>query len=307
MSRVARVRSGEVELHVVSYGAPGKPPVLLVHGFPDCHAVYSEVAADLARDHHVVAFDLRGVGESTAPEDATGYRIDAILPDLSAVADACFGSGSRFHLVGHDWGSVLGFSYVAEGPDRDRALSFTSVSGPHVRMMWDAAFRNARSGGWRGAASQAAASWYVFALHLPRLPEALFELAGPVVFRRILERSGVPAKDPYLAQSRDEVLARSIGTMNLYRQNALRPPPMPSPRSITTPIRLVVPTLDPFVRPESFAYLRDYATDVVVDRVEASHWLPRSHPALFASAVRTQVADVARRSRDAHPRISGRS
>ena len=288
-SVVHRVLSGGVALHVVEFGQRGRAPVLLVHGFPDCHEVFSEVIEDLARDYHVVTFDLRGVARSAPPRDASGYRIEAILPDITAVADAVFGRGVEFHLVGHDWGSVLCFSYVAEGRDRDRAKSFTSVSGPHVRLMWDAAFRNMRSGGLSGAISQALASWYVFAMHLPRVPELLFRLAGPQVFRAALERGGVPHGDRYLDVSTEDVLARTVGTMNLYRQNALRPPPMPAPRSISVPIRLVVPTRDPFVKPSTFTNLADYATDLVVEEVDASHWLPRSHPSLFAAAVRESI------------------
>ncbi|MBC7171070.1 MAG: alpha/beta fold hydrolase, partial [Polyangiaceae bacterium] len=143
--RTKRVSSGEVELHVVEAGEVGRPPVLLVHGFPDCHEVYSEVIPDLARDFHVAAFDLRGVAKSSAPRQSSGYRIEAVLPDFNAVIDSVFGEGAAVHLVAHDWGSVLSFSYVASADGQARVRSFTSVSGPHVALLWDATLRNVGS------------------------------------------------------------------------------------------------------------------------------------------------------------------
>jgi len=305
VTRVHRVKSGDVSLHVVEAGERGKPPVLLVHGFPDCHEVYSHVVDELSREFHVATFDLRGVAKSTPPRDPSGYRIEAILEDITAVIDHVFGRTAKVHLVGHDWGSVLCFSYIAEGRDKHRARSFTSASGPHVRLMWNAVFRNATSLGLRGAVTQAFASWYVFAMHLPVVPESLFRYAGPYVFRRVLELCGVPKGDAYLDITREQVLERTLGTMNLYRQNALRPPPMPAPRSITVPIRLLLPIHDPFVRPETFAFLRDFATDLEVRRVDANHWIPRSHPALFASEIRSHVERI--ESKTSQPMTAGKS
>ncbi len=293
MTRERRIRSGEVELHVIEAGVEGRTPVLLLHGFPDDAGVYSHLMTELARDCHVVTYDMRGVGRSTAPKSPSGYRIDALLADVTAVIDAVFGPRSTAHILGHDWGSVIAFSYVAEGRDRARVRSFTSVSGPHVALMWSAGFRLAREGATRGGAlRQLLASWYVLALNVPFLPELFFRLAGPSTYRRALMRGGVPASDPYLAVSARDVWSRTRHAIELYRQNALRPPPLPPPRSIDVPLCVLLPEDDPFVRPEVFTFLSEYATDLAVHRMAASHWVPRSHPHELAAAVRALVDRV---------------
>ena len=59
-----------VRIHARVGGAG--PPVLLLHGYPQTHAIWHEVAARLAQDHTVVAADLRGYGDSDRPaSDAT--------------------------------------------------------------------------------------------------------------------------------------------------------------------------------------------------------------------------------------------
>jgi pimeloyl-ACP methyl ester carboxylesterase len=295
MLRHRTVASGEVSLHVVEAGDPASPPVLLVHGFPDCHEVYSDVFADLARDFHVAAFDLRGVASSSAPAHPSGYRIDAILPDFTAVIDAVFGEGAKVHLLGHDWGSVLAFSYVCDPIGRTRVRSFTSVSGPHIALMWASTFDSARRGGLRGlgaALHQLASSWYVFALQTPRLPELAIDRFGRSIYRRALRDGGAPADDPYLDLSNEEASRRMRNAIELYRQNAVTPPEMPAPSSITTPLLVLVPTRDPFVRPGVHARLGEYATDLELRPIDASHWVPRSHPALLAEALRGHARRV---------------
>ncbi len=69
------VRTGGVELCVAELGDPERPAVVLVHGYPDSKEVWSRVAPRLAERFHVVAYDVRGHGRSTAPRRcAAGSR-----------------------------------------------------------------------------------------------------------------------------------------------------------------------------------------------------------------------------------------
>lgn len=293
--RTRRVRSGHVELHVAELGTPGAPPVLLVHGFPDRHEVYSEVMADLCRDHHVVAFDLRGAGRSSRPSRASEYVIDKVLVDFSAVIDAVFEPGTRVHLVGHDWGSCLSFSYLCDPAGKRRVQSFTSVSGPHLGLMWEAnmsALRSRDAARRRAALSQTLASSYAFAFQLPWLPELALWSVGPRLYRRALVHGGAPPDDRYLRVTRGEVALRALGTLNLYRANVLHRPEKPAKNSLTTPLLVLVPERDPFVHPHLYERLGEYATQLEVRRIAAGHWLPRSHPKLLAGAVREHAARV---------------
>jgi haloacetate dehalogenase len=64
----ATIDTGEAQIEV-RHGGSG-PPVLLLHGSPETHAMWHKVAAGLARDFTIVAADLRGYGDSSKPPSA---------------------------------------------------------------------------------------------------------------------------------------------------------------------------------------------------------------------------------------------
>src|SRR5687767_14292916 len=62
------------------------PPIVLLHGFPQTHLMWRNVAADLAADHTVICPDLRGYGASDKP--AGGYDKRTMAADVVALAEA---------------------------------------------------------------------------------------------------------------------------------------------------------------------------------------------------------------------------
>src|SRR5262245_36939761 len=79
---------GGVQLHVVEAGNPDGRPILFLHGFSQSGLAWSrQLDSELARDHHLVAMDLRGHGLSDKPRDAYGdSRMWA--DDVRAVIDS---------------------------------------------------------------------------------------------------------------------------------------------------------------------------------------------------------------------------
>ena len=122
-----RVRGDGVDLAVYEQGDRSRPTVLLVHGYPDTHAVWDEVAARLAERFHVVRYDVRGAGASSRPFGRRRYTFEYLMADMEAVLDAT-APERKVHLVGHDWGSIQSWEAVCTTPDR--FASFTSISGP---------------------------------------------------------------------------------------------------------------------------------------------------------------------------------
>ena len=61
------VRNGDVALAVFEAGNPDRPTLVMVHGWPDTHLMWTEVARLLADDFRLVAYDTRGQGSPTSP------------------------------------------------------------------------------------------------------------------------------------------------------------------------------------------------------------------------------------------------
>ncbi len=126
---MTEVVSGGLRLAVYAEpGGPG-PVVLLVHGYPDTHAVWTMIHAELGSELRVVRYDVRGAGASQAPRQRAGYRLEHLAEDLFAVADAV-SPDAPVHLVAHDWGSIQAWHAVTDPRAAGRIASFTSISGP---------------------------------------------------------------------------------------------------------------------------------------------------------------------------------
>src|SRR5438067_11741555 len=79
--------AGGVRLCVVEYGADvrdaGRPAVVLLHGYPDSKEVWSPVAELLAERFHVVLYDVRGHGRSSAPSPLKGgFTLEKLTEDF---------------------------------------------------------------------------------------------------------------------------------------------------------------------------------------------------------------------------------
>lgn len=94
---------GDVVIHGVVGGSG--PPLLLLHGYPQTHSIWHQVAVRLAEHFTVVATDLRGYGGSSKPEGLTdhgNYSKRAMAEDQVRVMTSL--GFDRFRVVGHDRG-----------------------------------------------------------------------------------------------------------------------------------------------------------------------------------------------------------
>jgi len=95
------------------------PPLLLLHGYPQTHAMWHKVAPMLAQHYRVIAADLRGYGLSgKPPTDAnhSPYSKRAMAVDLITMM-AHFGH-SEFRVVAHDRGARVAHRMAMDWPDR---------------------------------------------------------------------------------------------------------------------------------------------------------------------------------------------
>jgi haloacetate dehalogenase len=104
------------------------PPVLLLHGHPQTHAMWHRVAPQLARDFTVVCADLRGYGDSSKPPttpDHEPYSKRAMARDQVEVMQAL--GFERFAVVGHDRGGRCAYRIALDHPERVLALSVLDI------------------------------------------------------------------------------------------------------------------------------------------------------------------------------------
>lgn len=103
------------------------PPLLLLHGYPETHAMWHELAPSLAEEYSVVCPDLRGYGDSRGPPDPTteAYSNRAMAADMTALMSE-FGYDT-FRLVGHDRGARVSYRLALDSPERVSRLAVLDI------------------------------------------------------------------------------------------------------------------------------------------------------------------------------------
>jgi pimeloyl-ACP methyl ester carboxylesterase len=97
-----------VRLHYLIAGQGD--PVVLLHGFAETSHMWLPLIAKLSDNHTVIAPDLRGFGESSAPDD--GYTKAAMARDIHGLVESL--NYDRIRLVGHDIGLMVAYAYAAK-------------------------------------------------------------------------------------------------------------------------------------------------------------------------------------------------
>jgi haloacetate dehalogenase len=121
-----RVGARDAEINAVRGGAG--PPVLLLHGYPQTHAMWHLVAPRLAEDFTVVATDLRGYGDSSKPfgsENHATYSKRAMAADGVQVMESL--GFPSFGVVGHDRGGRVGHRMALDHPDSVTRLAVLDI------------------------------------------------------------------------------------------------------------------------------------------------------------------------------------
>jgi len=169
-----KIRTSGATINLVHGG--GGDPLLLLHGYPQTHAMWHKVAPQLARDYTVVCADLRGYGDSSKPKglpDHANYSKRAMAKDMVEVMRAL--GHERFHVVGHDRGGRVAHRMARDHGARVRSLTVLDIS-PTLKM-------------YRGTNLQFAKAYYhwFFLIQAAPIPERM--LAGQAPFY-LLKRLG---------------------------------------------------------------------------------------------------------------------
>jgi pimeloyl-ACP methyl ester carboxylesterase len=115
-----------VRLHYLIAGEG--EPIILLHGYAQTSHMWRPLIVELSKTRTVIAPDLRGFGESSAPPD--GYTKAAMAQDIHALVKSL--NYDRIRLVGHDIGLMVAYAYAAQYPDEVDRLVLMEAFLPGV-------------------------------------------------------------------------------------------------------------------------------------------------------------------------------
>ncbi len=119
-----KLAANGIELHALDEGEG--PLVVLCHGFPELAFSWRHQLRALTHaGYRVVAPDMRGYGQSSAPSAVEAYDVVSLCGDLCALLDALGEESAVF--VGHDWGASVVWQLAVLHPERVRAVAGLSV------------------------------------------------------------------------------------------------------------------------------------------------------------------------------------
>lgn len=254
------VNGTSLEVHDSGEGSA----VLLLHGYPDTHMVWRhQIPALNAAGYRTIAPDLRGFGRSDKPSEISDFGVAEHLGDLVGVLDHL--GVERVHVVGHDWGAVIGWAFASLLAPRTAGLAALSVG--HPMSFSKAGFE------------QRAKSWYMLLFQFRDVAEQWLSQSDFANFRTLLTDHLDP--EEVISRMRDpEALTAGLG---IYRavlppESLLSPPKFPSVPQL--PVLAIWGSGDRFSTEKTMTASEEYVMEAWrYERVEgAGHWLQLEAP-----------------------------
>lgn len=266
---------------VIDTGPRDGDPVILLHGFPERASSWEQVAARLHEAGlRTLAVDQRGYSPRARPRRVRDYRTTELADDVAVLAELLHEqTGRRPHLVGHDWGSAVAWTFAMRHPDLIRSL--TAVSVPHPGAFLRSEFTS----------TQFLKSWYFVPFTAPFVMTALAR--RPRLIDPMLRRFGMTPAE--VARFHTGIVAYGVLPYGLhwYRAMALADRGLLA-EQVRVPTTLVWSDGDVAVGRHGvegtaarMAPEADYRL-VVLEGV--THWIPTQAPEPLAAAILARVA-----------------
>lgn len=260
------------------HGGKG-PPLLLLHGNPMTHVMWHKIADKLAREFHVVAADLRGYGDSSAPdagENNINFSFRAMAQDQVEVMEKL--GYKEFRVAGHDRGARTTYRMCLDHPKRvTKAALIDILPNYHI---------------WNNTSRQwAQSSWHwVFMAQPSPFPETMM---GAVPARWFMEKKlskpglGLSFFDPrafdeYVRCFNEKTIRgscadyRACVTCDLEMDTADRK----AGRKAECPLLVIwgAKSHTGRVYDDVLGIWRDYGTNVTGGAIDCGHYVPEEKP-----------------------------
>jgi pimeloyl-ACP methyl ester carboxylesterase len=270
------IHTNGIKLHYVTQGEG--PLMLMLHGFPEFWYSWRHQIPEFARDHKVVALDLRGYNDSEKPEAKSAYVMAEFIKDIKGVIE---GLGyDRCVLVGHDWGGAIAWSFAYAYPALLDRLIVLNL--PHPAKFAE---------GLR-TPQQLLRSAYIFFFQIPVLPELLIQLndfqaleaafKGMAVDKTTFSNDDIEAYKNAFAK-RDALTA----TLNYYRNMFAQGLTTSDWGILTVPTLLIWGEADAALGKELTYGTEKYVQDFRIRYIpNCSHWVQQEQPQLVNQLMR---------------------
>ena len=282
-----------VTLNVALAGDPAGSAVILLHGFPESHRTWREIAPRLQDRVRLIMPDQRGFAGSDRPQDVEEYQTAKLVDDVFALAGAL--GLEQFALVGHDWGGAIAWPAALRADPRLTRLVI--INAPHPTIFQKSVIEDE---------DQRAASQYITAFRTPGFEKAIevmgYEKFFEKTFARHVNLGSIPEaeKRQYIADWSQP--GGLTAMLNWYRAaKVIVPPP-----GVTVPLpdwllrafpKVKVPTLviwgmkDTALLPLQLDGLEQLVEDLTIVRLpHASHFAPWEMPDDVADALKPFLA-----------------
>ena len=105
-------------------------PVVLLHGFPQTHSMWAEVAPLFPDTYHVICPDLRGYGQSSKPEGYKNYTFRNMAKDVISILKY-LNIEQKAHIIGHDRGARVAYRLAIDHPELVSSVMFMDIVPTH--------------------------------------------------------------------------------------------------------------------------------------------------------------------------------
>ena len=270
------IHTNGIKLHYVTQGEG--PLMLMLHGFPEFWYSWRHQIPEFARDHKVVALDLRGYNDSEKPEAKSAYVMAEFIKDIKGVIESL--GYDRCVLVGHDWGGAIAWSFAYAYPALLDRLIVLNL--PHPAKFAE---------GLR-TPQQLLRSAYIFFFQIPVLPELLIQLND---FQALEAAFKVMAVDK-TTFSNDDIEAYKnafakrdalTATLNYYRNMFAQGLTTSDWGILTVPTLLIWGEADTALGKELTYGTERYVQDFRIRYIpNCSHWVQQEQPQLVNQLMR---------------------
>jgi pimeloyl-ACP methyl ester carboxylesterase len=235
-------------------------PVILLHGFPESSIMWERLMSDLNKiGYYTIAPDQRGYSFAARPKEINEYQISHLAKDVIMIADSL--GIDKFHLIGHDWGSAVGWQIAAEY--QERLLSYTALSVPHL---------TAFSRAYREDSLQFEASGYMRWFQTKKIPEYMLAKNKYELLKNIWSEHQDEEITSYINLfSQKNALT---GAINWYRANYTSISEGIDIGLISVPVLFIWGKNDTALLRSGAEWTEDYVTGYYrFVELNASHWL----------------------------------